>query len=160
MTQRTNIQSLSGAVIAICATLPPTYDQAGYEDTDLVFVPIGKVENYGNHGLTATITKFTPVDTATVEKIKGSKDYGVMSMMFGNVPGNAGQVIVAAASESNLHYSVKITYPLGDGESTAEVHYLDVLVGKLENQDGTVDNVRKLAVDFEICKKPVVVAAS
>lgn len=160
MTQRTDIQSLEGATISICATLPTTYDAAGYSDTDLVFTAIGKVENYGNHGVKATMTSFTPVDTGVTEKVKGSKDYGSMNLVLGDVPGDAGQIIIASAAESKSHYSVKIAYALGDGEVTGEIHYLDVLVMSYENQDGAVNDTRKRNVEFAICKKPVVVDAT
>ncbi len=160
MTARTNVQSLSGATLAISATRPETFDQAGYESTDIVYSLIGEVENYGNHGVTATITEFTPVDTAIVTKLKGSKNYGTMAMTLGYVPANAGQAIVAAAAESSNRYSVRIQYPAGDGEATGEVHYLDVLVAKNENQDGSVNDVRRLSTDLAICKKPVVVPAT
>lgn len=151
MPARTVVEALVGAELSISATLPETYDEAGYTSTDIVFTDIGEVENYGNHGMTATIITFTPVDTGVVAKVKGSKDYGTMSMMFGHLPGDAGQAIVAAAAESTNHYSAKITYQDG------EVHYLDVLVAKRENQDGTANDVQRLAVDFAICRRPVVV---
>lgn len=160
MTARTNIQSMAGAVLSLSATRPDTFDAAGYQSTDLVWTAVGEVENYGNHGVTATITEFTNVADSIVQKLKGSKNYGTMSMMLGYVPGDAGQVILEAASESTNRYSAKIVYPLGDGEATAETHYLDVLVAKKENQDGAVNDVRKLAVDLAVCKKPIVVAAT
>jgi hypothetical protein len=160
MTARTNIQSMAGATIAMSATRPETFDAAGYQSTDFVWTTIGEVETYGNHGATAQIIEFTNVADSIVQKLKGSKNYGTMSMMLGYVPGDTGQVILEAASESTNRYSVRITYPLGDGEVTPEYHYLDVLVGKKENQDGAVNDVRKLAVDLAICKKPIVVAAT
>lgn len=160
MTQRTVVQSLAGATLAISANLPLTYDAAGYADTDLVFTEVGEIENYGNHGVVANITEFTPVDTAVVTKLKGSKNYGTMNLVIGHVPSDAGQVILATASESNLHYSAKITYPLGDGEVTPEIHYLDVMVASREFQDGSVNDVRKAAVALALCRRPVEVAAT
>jgi hypothetical protein len=154
MTARTDVQSISGATLGISATRPDTFDSAGYQSTDLVFTPIGQIENYGNHGVRANITEFTPVDTGIVTKIKGSKNYGTMSLVIGSIPSDAGQVMLSTASESNAHYSAKLTYPDG------EVHYMDVLVASKEYQDGAVNDVSKIAVDLAICKKPVVVAAS
>lgn len=151
MTARTVVEALSGATISISATLPETYDAAGYQSTDIVYTAITEPENFGNHGGVATIIEFTPVDTAVVAKVKGSKNYGTMTMMFGHKPGDAGQAILAAAFESTAHYSAKVAYQDG------EIHYLDVLVSKHENQDGTVNDVQKMAVDLAICKKPVVV---
>ena len=160
MTARTDIQSLSGAVLSISATLPATYDAAGYAATAMVYTAVGEIENFGNHGMTAVITEFTPVATGIVAKIKGSKNYGTMSMMLAHLPGNAGQIILETAAESTARFSVKIAYPVGNGESTGEIHYLDVLVAKKENQDGSVNDVRKLGVDLAVCRKPVVVAAT
>lgn len=160
MPQRTVLQTMSGATLSISAAIPATYDAAGYAATGMTYTDVGEIENFGNHGVTATITEFTPISTATVGKFKGSKNYGTMSLAIGNLPGNAGQILLEAAAESTAHYSAKITYPLGDGETTAEIHYLDVLVAKKENQDGAVNDVRKLAVDLAVCRKPVVVAAT
>lgn len=160
MTARTNVQSMSGATLALSANRPVTFDAVGYADTDLIWSVIGEVENFGNHGMTAQITEFTNVADAIVQKLKGSKNYGTMQLMIGNVPSNTGQVLIATASESTNRYSARITYPLGDGEVTPEIHYLDVLVASREIQDGAVNDTRKLAVSLAICKKPIEVAAA
>lgn len=153
MTGRTAVQSISGATLAISASLPTTYDAAGYSDTDIIWTLIGQVENYGNHGGSATVITFTPVDTAITAKAKGSKDYGSMALMIGSIPSDAGQVILATAFESTAHYSVRMTYPDG------EIHYLDALISKHEFQDGAVNDVSKVAVDLAIARKPIVVVA-
>lgn len=160
MTARSDIQSLAGAVLAISATRPATFDAAGYSDTTIVWTDVGQIENHGSHGMQAQIIEFTAVEDAVVQKLKGSKNYGTKSMTLGNVPANAGQVILAAAAESQNRYSARITYPLGNGEVTREIHYLDVLVASREIQDGTANDVRKLAVALAICKKPIEVAAT
>jgi hypothetical protein len=151
MTQRIVVQSLSGARVGISATIPATFDVAGYDVSSIIFTPIGQIESYGSHGLSATVTEFTPVDTATVAKVKGSKNYGTMSLTIGNLPSDAGQVLLKTASESNAHYSVEIRY------QDDEYHYLDVIVTKLEYVDGAVNDTQKLNVDFAICRKPTIV---
>lgn len=160
MTARTNIQSLSGARLFLSATRPLTFDSAGYTDTTIVWTEVGQVENFGNHGLQAQEITFTAVADAVVQKLKGSKNYGSMAMSIGDVPSDAGQAILSTASESQSRYSARITYPLGDGESTPAAHYLDVLVMSREFQDGEVNSVRKQAVGLAICRKPVEVAAT
>lgn len=121
---------------------------------------VGEIENFGNHGVTANVSTFTAIANSVVQKFKGSKNYGTMNLVIGNMPSDAGQDIIETAAESTARYSVKITYPLRAGESTGEIHYLDVLVSKREFQDGAVDDVRKIAVDFEVCRAPVIVAAT
>ncbi len=152
MTQRTEIESLAGARIGISAVIPATFDVAGYDVSSLIFTQIKKVESIGNHGMVATVTEFTPIDTSTVEKVKGSKNYGVISLVMANLPSDPGQALLKLASESNNHYSCELRY------ADDEYHYLDVLVSKLEYQDGAVNDVQKINCDLTICKKPVVVA--
>lgn len=151
---------MSGATLSISASIPATYDAAGYAATGMVYTAVGEIENFGNHGVTAAVSEFTPIATAVVAKVKGSKNYGTMSLMLADLPGDAGQILLKTASESTAHYSIKISYPLGGAEATPAIHYIDVLVAKLENQDGSVNDVRKLAVDFAVCRAPVVVAAT
>lgn len=154
MTARTVPQGTTGIVISISASLPLTYDAAGYADTDLAWTAIGQIENHGAHGGTKQIIEFTPVDTGVVQKIAGSKNYGNKSLMIGSVPSDAGQTILAAAFESDNPYSVKIAYP--DGET----HYLEALIAKHEYQDGAANDVSRVAVDLAVTRKPIVVAAA
>lgn len=153
MVARTVVATSSGTTLAISASLPATYDAGGYAATTITYTLVGEIENFGNHGVNAAVTEFTPVASAVVAKMKGSKNYGTLALSVGSIPSNAGQVIVKAASESNNHYSVKMTYP------DNEIHYLDVIVSKFEYQDGSVDDPMKLSVDLAVCRAPVVVAA-
>lgn len=151
MTQRTVVESLTGAVIGISAQLPATYDIPGYDVSSLLFTKIGEVESYGSHGLTATITPFTPVETGVTTKVKGSRDYGTLSLSMGNLPSNAGQALLKVAAESSARYSIELRYP------DNEFHYLEVLVSKLEYVDGAANDVQKLNVDLAICRAPTIV---
>lgn len=153
MTAHTVVVTNAGTTLSISAGLPATYDAAGYQASAMVYTPVGEIEDHGMHGVKANIVKFTPVDTAVVNKAKGSKDYGGKNLKLGNIAGDAGQVILKAASESNNHYSIKITY--ADGEQ----HYLDALVSQYEYNDGTVDANRTINCALEICRAPVIVAA-
>lgn len=160
MAERTAVQTMSGAVLSISATLPATYDAAGYGATAVSYTVVGEVESFGEHGATANVATFTPVSTAVTNKLKGAINYGTKSFVLGALPSDAGQDIIETAVTSKLHYSVKIAYPAGAGETTGEIQYLDVLVTRRVWQDGSVDDVRKLAVDMEVCRAPVLVAGS
>lgn len=154
MPENTVPVTMTGATLALSASLPATYDAAGYGATTMVYTVLGHVENHGSHGGTAAITEFTPVNTGEVLKAKGPKNYGTKSLTLAHVPGDAGQVMLEAAFESTNHYSAKLTYPSG------RVHYLDVLVSKNENQDGAAGDIQKVVVDLAVCRKPVKVAAT
>ncbi|HSW83536.1 MAG TPA: phage tail tube protein [Usitatibacter sp.] len=160
MTARSNIQSLSGATLWLSATRPATFDSPGYVDSLIAWTLVGQVEDFGDHGMEAQIIEFTAVADAVVQKLKGSKNYGTMTMTIGNVPSDAGQILIATASESQNRYSARILYALGDGEVTPESHYLDVLVSSRKFTDGSVNNVRKTAVALALCRKQVEVAAT
>jgi hypothetical protein len=153
MPARTVVQTIAGATLGLSASLPATYDQAGYEASAMVYTDIAEIDDFGPHGMKATITEFTPVSTGVVAKMKGSKNYGTMALSIGSIPSNAGQALLETAAESNNHFSAKYSYPDG------EVHYLDVVVATKEYRDGSVNNASKIGVDLGICRKPVVVAA-
>ena len=151
MAERTVIESLAGATLAISAGLPATYDAAGYGSTAITYTAIGEVESFGDHGVTAAVTEFTPIDTAVVAKVKGAKNYGSKAVTLGSLPSNAGQDILETASESQAHYSIKITYP------DTSIHYMDVLVSKFTQLGGSVNDVHKISAELTICRKPVIV---
>jgi hypothetical protein len=150
---RTVVETIAGATLAISANIPVTYDSSGYGGSNVIFTAVGSIENWGNHGVTGTIVEFTPVDTGVVNKMKGSKNYGSIGLVIGSIPGDAGQAILKLAAESTAHYSAKLTYPDG------EIHYLDVIVGKFEYQDGAVNDVQKIACDLAVSRAPVIIAA-
>lgn len=160
MAEGTVLQTMKGATLAISATLPATYDAAGYGATGVTFTTIGHVETFGEHGGDANVNTFTAVGSGVTEKFKGSVNYGALSLTLGCMPSDAGQDLVEAAFASTNRYSVKLSYPARTGESTGEIHYLDVLVTRRVWQDGSVDDIRKLSATFEICRAPVVVAGS
>lgn len=160
MSEGVDVQTFEGATLAISATRPATYDAAGYGATGMVYTAIGKIQQYGEFGIQSQVNTFTPVDTGVVEKTKGTKDYGSMPFVLGAVPSDAGQDIVAAASESKARYSLKMTLPLRDGESTPETNYFDVIVSQFRHPGGAANDNRLLNVSFEICRKPVNVPAT
>lgn len=153
---RSVVESNTGILLAISSGIPSTYDQAGYESTDQIptWQTIGQVETVGPHGVTRQIIEFTPIDTGVISKSGGSKNYGNMDIVIGDIPADAGQVIVKTASESNAHYSVKLTYPDG------AVHYIDSIVYKFEYTGGGANDISKVNAGFALTRAPVVVAAA
>lgn len=141
-----------GTTYAISATLPATYDAAGYGATSITYTAIGKVESFPEIGSTRNVQEFRPISGA-IEKVKGSPNYGGGQMVVGDVPADAGQVIVKAAEASANHYSMKITYPDG------EVHYLDVIVCGWRLVQAQEGGLLKRTADLQVCKAPVIVAA-
>ena len=152
MVARTTVESLTGALYAISAALPATYDAAGYGATTMVYTAIGSVESSSNYGSKRSVTTFIPINGA-VQKVKGTPDYGVLSMTYGDIPLDTGQIIVKAAEASANHYSLKITYIDG------EIHYIDVLCSSYEYQAAKAGDVKKVMATLNICAAPVLIAA-
>lgn len=149
----TAIESLTDSTYAICATLPATYDSAGYGATSLTYTAIGKVESVTPYGSQRPISVFTPIAGAA-DKTKGTPDYGELDLVFGDVPADAGQVIVKAAEASANHYSIKCTYPDG------EIHYLDVLVCSFQYSGGKAGDFKTVTAKCAVCRAPVIIAAT
>lgn len=152
MAAHTGAASFTDTTYAISATLPATYDAAGYGATTITYTAIGKVESFPEFGATREVNKFTPISGA-VEYSKGVAEYGSGQMVLADVPADAGQVILKAADASANHYSMKLTYPDG------EIHYLDVLVSSWQLAQAGSGEFMKRTATINICKAPVVVAA-
>jgi len=78
----------AGTKVYISATLPTTYDAAGF--TALTWVPLGEVSSLGAFGGKANVVKFTPIDTNIVAKRVGSVDMGTVQMQIARHAGADG----------------------------------------------------------------------
>lgn len=152
-TAHSAVESFTDTTYAISASLPATYDAAGYGATTITYTTIGKVESFTAYGSKRAIIKFTPISGA-IEKMKGAPDYGDGDLVCGDVPADAGQVILKAAEASANHYSIKITYPDG------EIHYLDVIVSSWALSGAKEGAPLVRTATLGICKAPVIVAAT
>lgn len=153
MPAHTVAASVTDTTYAISATLPATYDAAGYAATGTTYTEIGQVSKFFPTGSKRSVNKFNPIKGA-VQKSKGAPDYGQGDMQMADVPADAGQIILKAAEASPNHYSIKVTYPDG------EVHYFDVIVSswQLTGEKEGDFYIRSATVD--LCKAPVIVAAT
>lgn len=153
MTAHTDVATHTSATYAISASLPATYDAAGYAATTITYTAIGKMAKFPTYGSRRGVTNF-PMISEGIAKIKGAPDYGGGDLMMADVPADAGQVILKAAEASSNHYSLKITY------ADSEVHYLDVLVHAWELSEGAEGAAMARTAAVAICRAPVVVAAT
>jgi hypothetical protein len=152
MAAHTAVAGFADTTYAISASLPATYDAAGYAATTITYTAIGKMESFPEFGSSQPIQEFPGI--AGVEYTKGARRYGQGPLVCGDVPADAGQVILKAAAASANHYSMKITYP------DSEVHYLDVIVGSWTLAPQAENAQMKRTAQLALCKAPVVVAAS
>lgn len=152
MTAHSSTETMTGTTYAISATLPATYDAAGYGLTSIVYTVIGSVIEFSPYGSKRDVQKVKPIN-GPVEKIKGQADYGDGDMVCSYLPLDPGQIILKAAEASANHYSLKITYPDG------EIHYLDIIVAGFSYPQAKEAAPFLLTCPIGVCKAPVVVAA-
>lgn len=152
MAAHTNVATFTDTIYAVSASLPATYDAAGYGATAMVYTTIGKVQDFIPYGSERPVNEFVPI-TGAVEYTKGSPRYGSGDMMMGDIPADAGQVILKAAEASAAHYSLKVTY------SDGEIHYMDFINSSWRMVAGKEAGALIRTAKLSICKAPVIVAA-
>lgn len=130
------VQTNAGTALAIVASSPATYDEAGFDA--LTYTNVGEIVSLGEHGGTTALITHNPLDTRRTNKFKGSINDGSMTMGLGLDLSDAGQqVLYAGALGANIDadHSVRITY--GDGSIT----YFTPKVMSYTRNPGTVDNI-------------------
>lgn len=123
-----NVVSGSGSKLYVSAALPATYNKIGY--TALTWTLVNDVTNIGEYGREYDLIDHTPIDTRLTQSIKGNFKEGSLSLAFGSVPADAGQVVVLAASKSDNNYSFKIEKTDGG---------IDAFTGKVTTAKPTVN---------------------
>lgn len=149
----TAVASHTDALYYVSANLPATYDASGYGATTVVWTLIGKVSDFLPYGSKRSVNEWIPIAGA-VEYTKGAPRYGSGDMMMGDVPADAGQVILKAAEASSNHYSLKIIYP------DNEIHYLDGIVSAWTLSGGKEGAPMVRTATISVCKAPVIIAAT
>ncbi len=106
-------QSISGGSLYISATLPATYNEAGYEA--LTWTEVGGVTSLPSVGGTFSEVSIPLVKTGTCKK-KGTKDFGTGSIEFAAALTDSGQIAMIAAYNSYDSVAFKILYADGSAD--------------------------------------------
>jgi hypothetical protein len=97
----------AGSKLFVSATLPGTYDASGFEA--LTWTEVGEVTEIPQFGKVYTIVNHLPLGQRQTIKRKGSYDNGTVDVPYAFDPaGDAGQVILEAAVDSDNSYSFRI----------------------------------------------------
>lgn len=138
MTARTS----AGSTLAISASQPSTYNEAGYEA--LVFTNIGEITDLGEFGRDYALVTHNPLDTRATVKRKGSYNEGAMDLKLALDTDDAGQILLSTASESDNDYSFELTLQNGD------VYYFQAQVMTFKIGVGSVDQITGASVKLEL----------
>jgi hypothetical protein len=141
-------RTTAGAILAVSAAAPTTNTKTAY--AALTFATIGEIEDLGTIGRSYNTVTFSPVATRGVRKIKGSFNDGQMPVKIAYAPGDAGQVIVAAALDDDAFYSFKLT--LQDGT----IKYFRAQVSSYPVELGGVDSITMSTVNLEIMSGTII----
>ena len=128
------IQTAAGSQLHISDGVPATWDDAGF--SALTWVKIDLVSDLGS-GFSkkyAEVT-FQPLAKRETIRLKGSFDLGSSDVTYGFNPGDAGQIMLNEAANSDDLYSFKIV--LQDGYT---IYCQGLVMGDPINI-GTIDNV-------------------
>lgn len=101
----------AGATLGLSAAAPATYTQAGYEA--LTFTNVGKVSNFGD--VPSRIYQEVTVQylqAAGTDVAKGGYDLGSQQITIVLDAADAGQAMIATATNSTLAYSIKLSHPV------------------------------------------------
>lgn len=104
-------QSVAGSTFKISATLPATYDAAGFGAVS--YTAVAEITDMGSLGKDYTKITHNPVGDRKTYKFKGSYDSGNITLKLAKALADAGQALMLTASNSDADYSFQIT--LQDG---------------------------------------------
>lgn len=103
-----DLSTAAGTKLYYSATLPATYDEAGY--AALTWLELADVSSIGEIGKEYAIVTFKALATRTTCKRKGTYDFGQISLGLGFDGSSVGQAAMFAALDSDLSYAFKIQF--------------------------------------------------
>lgn len=137
------VRTTAGSTLAVSAVYPATQDAAGYNA--LTYITVGEITDLGSGiGKKYNVVNHSPVGNRKLIKIKGSYNNGTMALKMGRDATDAGQAALLTARDSDLYYSIKITFQ--DGTK----NYFQALVTEFTVSLSTVDTITERAVSLEI----------
>lgn len=132
----------AGSSFAVSATLPGTYNAAGFNG--LTYTVVGEVTDMGEVGAEYSLTNHQPIAARRVQKLKGSYDAGSITLQFGRDYTDAGQIALQTALSSDAAISVRIT--LQNGKKL----YFTGLITSFKTNMGGVDQVTAASALVEL----------
>lgn len=135
-------QSSAGTKLSIAATGDPaTFDPTGFAAQ--IYTVIGKVKNLGAFGKAFTLITSEYLSQRGVGKKKGTFNPGTLDVTI-DINGDAGQVALEAALDSDLDFSFKIQFQDGT------VYYVRAMVAEFMKNVGGPNQMIEATVKLEL----------
>lgn len=140
----------AGTKLSVCATLPATFNAAGYGA--LTWLEVGEIVDMGEFGKEYSQVSHNPLGTRQTIKRKGSYNEGSLALKMARVPSDDGQAVLVAAVDSDDSIAFKVE--LQDGT----VQYSTAQVMSYKTGVGSVDQITSASCTLEI-DRPIVEVA-
>ena len=142
-----SVQTLVETTISVSATLPATYDAAGYGA--LTFTAVGQVTDWTAGGQVYNVVTSNPIAQRSTDKYKGTYNNGADTITVNRDDDDAGQVIILAALTDDADYAFEVTYQDGT---------IDYFTGKVVSFDtvaGGADSIVQKTISLERTRSTV-----
>lgn len=141
------VQTLVETTIGVSASLPATYDAAGYGA--LTFATVGQVTDWTAGGQVYNVVTSNPIAQRSTDKYKGTYNNGADTITVNRDDDDAGQVIIQAALTDDADYAFEVTYQDGT---------IDYFTGKVVSFDtvaGGADSIVQKTIQLERTRSTV-----
>lgn len=134
----------AGSFLSISATLPPTYDSAGFTDVSVTWTDVGEITDLGEFGREYNLVTHNPLKDRRTVKRKGSFNDGSVTLQMARDVTDAGQVLLRTAMDDDNSYSCRVTF------QDATVVYFTAQIMSYRSTIGSVDQITMATVVLEI----------
>lgn len=131
-----------GSKVYLSAGVPATTDNTGFGA--LTYTEIKEVTDLGAIGPESATISHNPVGENVTYKLKGSKNFGQLSIKAARAPTDPGQALVILAEASNNPYALKIVLQNGT------IMYAQVLVMSYKTSVGGQSQIVGVDINMEI----------
>lgn len=147
-----DIITFGGASVSLSATLPTTYNQAGFENIAIIYTEVGDLATVPQMtGINVNDVSFNIVNSNDTHHRKGTRDRPEKTFDIYVNDSDAGQALLDAAAASDNQYTMKVVYNNG------EIHYATILLYTKDGDGGGNDDIRQQTITFRIDPQGVVV---
>jgi hypothetical protein len=141
------VQTAAGATLRISATIPGTFNLAGYQaifDASPAPALVGEITDFGDFGREYNPVNHNPVASRGTQKFKGSFNEGQMNLQIGLDEDDTGQTLMQTARDSDSDYSFALELQNGDR------YFFQAKVLGFKISVGSVDSIVSAATTLDI----------
>jgi len=139
-----NVRTSAGSTLGVSATLPATFNEAGYTAEAMTYLDVGEITDMGEFGKEFALVTHNPLGERGTIKRKGSFNNGSLQLQLGLDNDDTGQAALQTALDSDDSIAVEIV--LQDGTA----YYFTAQVMSFNIQVGSVDQITTASVMLEI----------